>query len=224
MKTVKLPVAALLVVAFAACGEGEPDRPITTESWPDPVMTSTTQQVPLQDMAGAGMSGDLIVTPFGDSVVFHVNLNDGAPEETYPVRVMEGTCQAQGREFAVLEAVFTGRLGNGRSQRALTEDPQRVLAGQHHVAVYAPTARIGRDRPVACAAIPAMQNVAGQSLPEQQQPGQAAPGQVTPGTTPGDTVPGGTAPAQPGQTAPGQTAPGQTAPPQQPAGQQPRGQ
>jgi hypothetical protein len=155
MRTSRFPILALPLL-LAACEDRTPPQPIEPEGWPDPVITETTQQVPLQEMAGTQLTGELIVTPFPDSVIFHVSVNDGAPETNLPVRVMEGTCEAPSREIAVLEAVRTGALGNGRSQRTLQEDPHRLLDGMHVVAVFGQAARPEQDRPLACAPIPAM--------------------------------------------------------------------
>lgn len=156
MRGSKLPLLAAAALAATACEDRPPQPVIEAEGLPDPVMTETTQQVPLQDMTGTGVTGELFVTPMPDSVIFHVNVNDAAPEMTLPVRVMAGTCESPSQEIAVLEAVRTGALGNGRGQRTLTEDPHRLLDGGHVVAVYAQAAQPGRDRPLACAHVPAM--------------------------------------------------------------------
>jgi hypothetical protein len=160
MKLLQLTLVAPLALLVAGCTADAPPPPPPPESagMPEPVVTDATRQVPLQDMAQTGVSGELIVTPFQDSVMFHVVVNDAAAESTLGVRVHLGTCESPGQEQAVLEAVRTGALGNGRGQRTLSaETPHRLLDGRHVVAVYAQAAQPGRDRPMACAQVPAMQ-------------------------------------------------------------------
>lgn len=159
MNGLKLALVAFTAIGVAGCLADAPPPPPPPESEgvPEPVLTDASRQVPLQDMVAAGVSGQLIVTPFPDSVVFHLEVNDAAAESTLAVRVHAGTCEAPGAEQAVLEAVRTGALGNGRSQRTLTENPRRLLDGRHVVTVYAQAAQPGRDRPLACAQVPAIQ-------------------------------------------------------------------
>lgn len=158
MKIAMLALLAPLALATAACpGDPAPPPPLEAAREPEPLITEATRQIPLEDMAQAGVSGELIITPFPDSVTFHITINDGPPESTLGTRIQTGTCSMPGEEVVVLEAVRTGVLGNGRSQRGLYEDPHRLLDGNHVAAVYAPAAEPGRDRPLACAAIPVMQ-------------------------------------------------------------------
>jgi hypothetical protein len=160
MRTTRLAASALaapFLLALAACPGDRPPQPVIgAETEPDPVITDATRQLPLQGLAGTGVTGEVFITPFPDSVVFRVEVSDAAPENTLPVRVLTGSCESPGAEVAVLEAVLTGVLGNGRSQRGLHAEPHRLLDGMHVVAVYAQAARPGQDLPLACAAIPAM--------------------------------------------------------------------
>jgi hypothetical protein len=149
-------VASLAVVVAGCPGDRPPPPEIGAAVEPEPVITEATRQVPLQDMTGAGVGGEVIVTPFPDSVLFHLVVNDAAPESTFGARVHVGTCENPGDVVDVLEAVRTGVLGNGRSQRGLQEDPHRFLDGMHVVAVYASAADPGRDLPMLCGQIPAM--------------------------------------------------------------------
>lgn len=159
MTNVKLYSVAALAVCLGACGDPVPrtETEIEPATLPDPVITDATRRIPLQDMVGGEVTGELIVTPFPDSVVFHIDVNGAAPETTYGVRIQPGACESPGEVAAVLEAVRTGALGNGSARRALQEDARQVLDGRHVVAIYAPTAEAGSDRPLACAQVPAIQ-------------------------------------------------------------------
>ena len=151
-------VAAVLSACLGGCEtEAVPEgAEIGVDTIPDPVVTDATQRIPLRDMVGANLTGEVMVTPLADSVVFRVELNGVGPETTYGVRVQPGSCESPGQQAAILAAVRTGALGNGTSHGAVYDDWQRFLNGRHVVAIYAPAADPGADRPVACAQLPAM--------------------------------------------------------------------
>lgn len=153
-RLVPIPVLALIVTG---CPGEQPPVEIGPEREPEPVVTEATRQAELEDLVGTGVSGELVVTPFSDSVVVHLSLNDAEPNATHGARLQEGTCAIPGRMVELLGAILTGELGNGRSQRSIYDQPDRVMDGNHIAAIYAPRADPDRDRPIACAAIPARQ-------------------------------------------------------------------
>jgi hypothetical protein len=144
----------LLALGVAACRDQPPAAELGPASDPEPVLTETTRHVELRDMAGTGVTGELIVTPFPDSVMFHLSINDAAANSTLGARVQTGSCESPGPVVELLASVLTGALGNGRSQRSIYDDSHRLLDGAHVAAVYAPGADPERDRPIACATIP----------------------------------------------------------------------
>jgi hypothetical protein len=157
MTAMRLALVALVApLALLGCRSDHPPVDIGLAEEPDPVLTENAQQAQLQDMVGTGVTGELTVTPFPDSILVHMSINDAAPETTLGTRAHSGTCENPGPEVLVLASIRTGVLGNGRSQRTLDEQAHRViLDGNHIAAVYAQGAQPGQDRPIACAPIPA---------------------------------------------------------------------
>jgi hypothetical protein len=155
MRTLRIALVAPLTVGLAACPADQPPVEIELATEPDPVVTEGTRQTELQDMVGIGISGELVMTPFPDSILIHITVNDGPPESILPARAHSGSCAAPGPVVTVLAAIRTGVLGNGRSQRSLDEEAHRVvLDGNHVAAIYAEGAAPESDRPIACAPIP----------------------------------------------------------------------
>lgn len=154
MRTYRLVPVSVIALVVTACPGEQPPVEIGAEREPEPVVTEATRQADLDDLVGTGVSGELVVTPFSDSVVVHLSLNDAEPNATHGARLQEGTCAIPGRVVELLGAVLTGELGNGRSQRSIYDQPDRVMDGNHVAAIYAPRADPDRDRPIACAAIP----------------------------------------------------------------------
>jgi hypothetical protein len=112
----------LLALGVAACRDQPPAAELGPASDPEPVLTETTRHVELRDMAGTGVTGELIVTPFPDSVMFHLSINDAAANSTLGARVQTGSCESPGPVVELLASVLTGALGNGRSQRSIYDD------------------------------------------------------------------------------------------------------
>jgi hypothetical protein len=151
----RILLAAAFAAAVTGCRDDREQPRIEMATEPVPTLTDGTQTAQFRDMIGTQISGDLFVTNFPDSVVIHVAIRGAGPNGPHGVRVQSGTCELPGEQLAVLEAVLTGALGNGRTETAIIEDPDRVRTGARVVAVYAPGAVPEVDRPVACAPMPA---------------------------------------------------------------------
>jgi hypothetical protein len=154
-KVLAVPLA--LALGLAGCpAEPAADQPvIRSETEPVPVETAATQRAELRDMLGIGLSGEVLITPFPDSVVIHLSLEESGINAIHPARLQRGTCDAPGEVVAVVEAILTGALGNGRSQRTLAEeDARRILSRATIVALYGPGGEPGIDPPVACGELP----------------------------------------------------------------------
>jgi hypothetical protein len=159
MEARRMVLAAPLTLALALAGcpaEPAADQPvIRSETEPEPVETAATQRAELRDMAGIGLSGEVLVTPFPDSVVIHLSLEESGINAIHPARLQQGTCEAPGEVVAVVEAILTGARGNGRSQSTLAEgDARRILSRATIAALYGPGGEPGIDPPIACGELP----------------------------------------------------------------------
>jgi hypothetical protein len=154
MNVFKLILAAPLIVALAACGadQHEDQTPIGMATAPEPNVTAGSRQATFEPMSGSSLTGEVIVTPVQGRTQIYVAVEGGPPEATLAVRLQSGTCASRGPELAILEAVRTGALGNGRSE----SEVDAPAAGNQIVAVYGPGTLPERDRPIGCAELPAV--------------------------------------------------------------------
>jgi hypothetical protein len=104
----------------------------------------------------------------------HVTLivRNAPPGESLDARIRSGTCENPGAAIARLDPVDTDQAGQGHSETSVGAAPQMILDGSHIAAVYGPDADTERDRPLACAALPAQGTA--------QQPGATEPGATRP--------------------------------------------
>jgi hypothetical protein len=181
MRIFKLGAVAALALGLAAC----PDRTDTAVRDDAVVPAPTTAERPgdaaampvgaertnLEAVAGSGVSGEVAVAPRDGSTHVTLMLRNAPPNESIGSRIQSGTCESPGPELARLDAVSTDAMGQGNSETNVGHAPHLILDGNHIAAVYAPGAQPERDRPIACAVLPAHGAA--------HQPG--APGQ--PGTT-----------------------------------------
>lgn len=162
---------AALPLALAACGggdevepvegegvviEGEPAVP-TVDPLPLPADTASMaggnmQNIPLQALGGAPVSGSVQVSEAGAGTQLMLMVSGAGAAGTHAAHIHTGTCDSLGGVVAPLEPVTTDASGAGTSTSTVQVPMNTVMNGQHIVAVH----EAGGDpgAPVACAAIP----------------------------------------------------------------------
>jgi hypothetical protein len=153
----------LLVIPLACVVAGCPaDEPAVERPYHDPVEVPLPQaQISvLQDMAGMGVTGELMAMPANGDVEIVLVIQNALPNESLDARVHTGSCEMPGPELVMLDPIVTDAIGHGISNTRLDFGPDLIMDGAHIAAIYGPDAAAGLDAPIACAAIPAHHDVA----------------------------------------------------------------
>jgi hypothetical protein len=167
MKIFKLGAVAGLALALAGCPDGNRnevavtcdtvrrDAPTAERRADAPAIPADAERTNPEAVAGSGVAGEVAVAARDNDSHVWLTVRGALPNESHGARVQSGTCESPGPELARLDAIRTDNMGNGHSETSVGHAPHLILDGNHIAAVYAPGADAERDRPIACATLPA---------------------------------------------------------------------
>jgi hypothetical protein len=159
MNALRLALLAPLALVLTACPAEETAPPAFEEPTPaveEPALPpAAPETAELQDIAGTGVSGQVMAMPRDDRTEVTVSVMGGPANESLGARIHSGTCESPGPELARLDAISTSEAGQGQSVTNVGHAPHLILDGNHIAAVYAPGTEPERDMPIACTTLPA---------------------------------------------------------------------